>query len=232
MDRVLQQVDPIDFDCSAVGRSGDRGLTYPNLPQADRACARESRHAGSKDQCDESTFLSNTGGPVSFEDCAPKRSTALAEIPLLGEKLTRPSASSIVTSTKKTSWRDLAFVRICSLHDHHQVRTLPQLSLGEFRDRHFRHREDRCGRSCTAACSADHNRIAANSPACGSFGPLRSLSRSPIALQRRPCWSRSRNKPRLPEGRAIGPCNSVCRQCTGGHTVLAISPIVAKVDRL
>src|SRR5260221_7189185 len=41
--------------------------------------------------------------------------------------------------------RFLAFIENLLVHDHHEVPDLAVLVLGEFRDRHLRHRENRVG---------------------------------------------------------------------------------------
>src|SRR5260370_18716685 len=78
--------------------------------------------------------------------CA-ETSTALAEISAgLGYKEIRPHHRSRFychVEEEDELARFLAFIENLLVHDHHEVPDLAVLVLGEFRDRHLRHRENR-----------------------------------------------------------------------------------------
>src|SRR5262245_44965753 len=84
---------------------------------------------------------------LSFEECEPKRPPRWQKFPLASgtEKFdTTIGLDSIVTSTKNTSWRaSWHSLRICSSTIITKITYFAILVLGEFRDRHFEHRENR-----------------------------------------------------------------------------------------
>src|SRR6516165_8347208 len=95
---------------------------------------------------------------LSFEECEPKRPPRWQKFPL-------------ASGTEKF---DTTIV-----HDHHEITYLAGLVLGEFRDRHFEHRENR-----VRAVEGQHVELTDNRIAQvlrrRSLGPLRSFSRSTI----------------------------------------------------
>jgi hypothetical protein len=136
----------IDLDAALVGRFRDRRDEVPDLLGLIRVAHVDRAHAGIE-VGDEGDLLVEHRRHALIRGVRAEASAALAEISArFGHREIRhhhrPRFDRDVDEEHELA-RFLAFIEDLLVHDHHEVAYFAILVLGEFRDRHFQHRENR-----------------------------------------------------------------------------------------
>src|SRR5262249_16592251 len=146
LDRGLAAVHSINLDAALVGRLRDRGDEGADLLRLIRVAHVDRAHAGIE-VGDKGDLLVEHRRHALIRGMRAEASPTLAEISArLGHREIRhhhrPRFGRDIDEEHELA-RFLAFIEDLLVHDHHEITYFAILVLGEFRDRHFEHRENR-----------------------------------------------------------------------------------------